>query len=264
MKQYLVDAFTDRVFGGNPAAVCVLEHWLTDSLMQRIASENNLSETAFVVREANGDYRLRWFTPAAEIDFCGHATLATAFVIKTFVEPNCSSIRFQTMSGLFTVKAEDGRFEMDFPQYRLLPTAVTETMTEALGVKPCEAYLDRDLLMVLDSEEAVRGIKPNPALLKRLPGLCIAVTAPGTDYDCVSRVFAPELNVPEDPVTGSTHCMIAPYWANRLKKVAITAYQASERGGVLSASVTEDRVVISGSAVLFGIADILPDGAMCQ
>lgn len=256
MKQYIVDAFTDELFKGNPAAVCVMDKWINDDLMQNIARENNLSETAFAVREG-GSYRLRWFTPKNEIDFCGHATLATSFIIANFIEPSCKTIKYDTLCGKITVEVNDGTFIMDFPRCKLNPTAVTETMTKALGVRPAAAFIDRDLLMVLKSEQEVFDLKPDFETMKKLIGLCIAVTAKGTEHDCVSRVFAPELNVPEDPVTGSTHCMIAPYWAERLGKDSITAFQASERTGVLYAEVGKDRVKISGQAVLFGISDIL-------
>lgn len=257
MKQYIVDAFTDRVFSGNQAAVCVLDQWISAELMQNIAKENNFSETAFAVKEGEG-YRLRWFTPGGEIDFCGHATLGTAYVIHHFYEPDGRRILFDTLSGRFTVDVRGDTFEMDFPAYSLREIPVTERMTAAVGFRPQAAYLDRDLLLIASSEDAVRRAKVNQAALAELEGLCIAVTAAGTDYDCVSRVFAPKLNVAEDPVTGSTHCMIVPYWAGVLGKNKITAYQASERGGVLYAKFDNDRVKIAGKAVLFAVSDILP------
>lgn len=256
MKQYIVDAFTDELFKGNPAAVCVFDDRISDGLMRNIAAENNLSETAFAVKDGEG-YRLRWFTPKNEIDFCGHATLAASFVIANFIEPGCKTIKYHTLSGEIGVEVDNGLFVMDFPRYRLNPAEVTDAMVKAVGVRPAAAFLDRDLLMVLNSEEEVFGLKPDFSAMRELDGLGIAVTAKGTEYDCVSRVFAPELNVPEDPVTGSTHCMIAPYWAERLGKSTITAFQASERTGVLYAEVCGERVKISGKAVLFGIAEIL-------
>lgn len=258
MKQYIVDAFTEELFKGNPAAVCVIDEWINEDFMRNIAKENNLSETAFAVKEGEC-YRLRWFTPKSKIDFCGHATLGTAFVISNFIEPNCKTIRFSTLSGELSAEVKNGLFTMDFPRYRLIPTEVTEKMTKALGVKPAAAFLDRDLLMVLDSEEDVFNLKPDFSAMKALDGLCIAVTAKGSEYDCVSRVFAPELNVPEDPVTGSTHCMIAPYWAERLGKSSVTAFQASERTGILFAEICGERVKMSGRAVLYGISEILGD-----
>lgn len=257
MKQYIVDAFTDKVFSGNQAAVCVLEKWIEDEFMQNIAAENNFSETAFAVAEGDR-YHLRWFTPAGEIDFCGHATLGTAFVILNYYCKNKNSVRFFTQIGEITVNRKDNIYEMDFPAYKLNKIAVTEEMAKAIGVKPAEAYLDRDLLLVLDSEEAVINLRPNQEKMKKLDGLCIAVTAKGKNFDCVSRVFAPELDVAEDPVTGSTHCMIAPYWADKLGKADIRAFQASKRTGVLYCKVMDERVIISGKAVLYSVADILP------
>lgn len=212
MKQYIVDAFTDNVFGGNQAAVCVLDEWPTDSLMQNIAKENNFSETAFAVREENG-YRLRRFTPGGEIDFCGHATLGASFVILNYYEKGKSEVTFVTQFGKLTVKRQGDVYEMDFPAYSLQRTNVTDQMEGALGVRPLEAYIDRDLLVVLPDAASVEGLDPDQDKMKDLPGLLVAVTAPADrdGYDCVSRVFTPKLSVPEDPVTGSTHCMITPY-----------------------------------------------------
>ena len=256
MKQYIADAFTDELFKGNPAAVCVMDEWISDELMRNIARENNLSETAFAVNEGDG-YRLRWFTPKNEIDFCGHATLGASFVIANYIEPNCKTIKYHTLSGDMNVEVNNGLFVMDFPRYNLNPVEVTDTMEKALGVRPTAAFIDRDLLMILNSENDIFGLKPDMEAMSGLDGLCIAVTAKGTEYDCVSRVFAPELSIPEDPVTGSTHCMIAPYWSKRLGKNTITAFQASERTGVLYAEVCGGRVKISGKAVLFGVSEIL-------
>lgn len=256
MKQYIVDAFTDELFKGNPAAVCVTDNRISDELMQNIAKENNLSETAFAVKEGDR-YRLRWFTPKNEIDFCGHATLGTSFVIANFIEPDCKAIKYATLSGDMSVEVNSDFFVMDFPRYKLLPTEVTDEIAKAVGVRPAAAFLDRDLLLVLNSEDDVFGLKPDLSAIKELDGVCVAVTAAGTEYDCVSRVFAPKINIPEDPVTGSTHCMIAPYWAERLKKDTITAFQASERTGIIRAEICGERVKISGKAVLFGVSDIL-------
>jgi PhzF family phenazine biosynthesis protein len=212
VKQYIVDAFTDNVFGGNQAAVCVLDEWPTDSLMQNIAKENNFSETAFAVREENG-YRLRRFTPGGEIDFCSHATLGASFVILNYYEKGKSEVTFVTQVGKLTVKRQGDVYEMDFPAYSLQRTNVTDQMEGALGVRPLEAYIDRDLLVVLPDAASVEGLDPDQDKMKDLPGLLVAVTAPADrdGYDCVSRVFTPKLSVPEDPVTGSTHCMITPY-----------------------------------------------------
>ena len=197
MKCYVVDAFADHLFEGNPAAVCVLDTWLSDELMQLIAVENNLSETAFAVKNA-GSYGLRWFTPGGEIDLCGHATLATAYVLMRFYEPNAGEISFQTKSGGLNVKRSGDRFEMDFPAYVLSSVPVTEAMTAALGVRPLEAWMGRDLVCVLADERQVCDAAPNPELLLGRDGLLTHITARGSQYDCVSRTFAPKLNVAED------------------------------------------------------------------
>ena len=257
MKQYIVDAFTDKVFHGNQAAVCILDNWLSDSLMQNIAKENNFSETAFAVKK--GDlYHLRWFTPAAEIDFCGHATLGTSFVLFNFYEKDADKITFKTQVGNLTVEKQNDLYRMNFPAYRCNKIDVTDKMKEALGVQPQEAYIDRDLLLVLKNADEVKNLHPDQNKLKELKGLCIVVTAPADnkEYDCVSRVFCPELGLMEDPVTGSSHCMIVPYWCVRLKKEKLTCFQASERSGVLYAERKGDRIIISGKAVLFSKAEI--------
>lgn len=255
MRQFIVDAFTEKIFGGNPAAVCVVEKFPPEELMQNIARENNLSETAFVMREKNF-YRLRWFTPSTEIDFCGHATLASAFVILTQVEKNLPVVEFETLSGRFIVERKGKFFEMNFPAYVPKKIPVTEAMSDAVNAKVLEAYLARDLLMVLDSAEAVENLSPDFDKLSKLDGLIQAVTAAGKNFDCVSRVFAPKIKIAEDPVTGSTHCLIAPYWSEKLGKNKITARQASARGGVLHCEVAGERVKISGSAALFATAEL--------
>ncbi len=255
MRQYIVDAFTEKIFGGNPAAVCVLEDFPPETLMQNIARENNLSETAFVAKSGDS-YRLRWFTPAAEVDFCGHATLATAYVILTLLEKDLPAVAFETLSGRFTVARKGKMFEMNFPAYKPTKIPVTAAMSDAVGAKILEAYLARDLLMVLESAAAVENLAPDLNKLAKLDGLTQAVTAVDKNFDCVSRVFAPKISVPEDPVTGSTHCLIAPYWSERLGKTKLIARQASARGGVLHCEVAGARVKISGNAVLFAVADL--------
>lgn len=255
MKQYIVDAFTDSVFSGNPAAVCVVDDFLDDETMQNIAIENNLSETAFV---RNSDYYIRWFTPGGEIDFCGHATLASSFVLFNFyLDKSANKITFDSKVGCLTVFKQDDLIVMDFPAYNLNPVEITGEMEDILGVGICEAYLDRDLLVVLDSDESVYNANLDFEKLVKLDGLCVAVTAKSNKYDCVSRVFAPKLGINEDPVTGSTHCMIIPYWANKLNKSKITAFQASKRTGILIGESDGDRIKISGNAVLFSISEIL-------
>ncbi|MBA9043082.1 PhzF family phenazine biosynthesis protein [Bacillus aryabhattai] len=256
MKCYVVDAFTENVFEGNPAAVCVMEEWLSDNLMQKIAMENNLSETAFAVKEGD-DYRLRWFTPGGEIDLCGHATLATAYIIANYYEGNVEKITFQTMSGELVVVKNGELYEMDFPSRMPEPFTLTEEMIDALGVQPIETYLGRDLMFVLEKEGDVQNAKPDFSKIKNLPdGLGVSITAKGETYDFVSRCFFPKLNVNEDPVCGSAHCNFIPYWSKRLGKEKMVARQLSERGGTLYCKAEGDRVKISGTAALYSIADL--------
>lgn len=255
MKQYVVDAFSENVFGGNPAAICVMESWLDEETMMNITRENNLSETAFTVKEGS-KYKLRWFTPGGEIDLCGHATLATAYVIMNYYEKDLKTVVFSTMSGDLVVNKKDDLYEMDFPAYDLKQVDVTDEMTDAIGVKPLEAYMGRDLLCVLEDENFVRNLNPDIDKIKQIDGLLLHVTAKGFDVDCVSRSFAPKLNVIEDPVCGSGHCHIAPYWMEKLNKNNLVAYQASKRGGTLYCSMKDKRVTLSGKAALYSIADI--------
>ncbi len=261
LRQYVIDAFAERPFTGNPAAVCALDAWLPDALMQSIAIENNLSETAFAVREGAA-WRLRWFTPGGEVDLCGHATLATAYAILRFYTPDADSVRFETVSSgtLIVSRRADGRLEMEFPAYELRPVSVTPEMGEALGVMPRAAYMGRDLLCVLDDARTVRDLRPDSARIARLDGLLVHVTAPGSDgVDCVSRSFAPKLRIEEDPVCGSGHCHIVPYWAERLGKAEVTAFQASRRGGMLYCRHEGDKVFLAGAARLYAEAEIYPE-----
>ena len=256
MKQYIVDAFTEKVFQGNPAAVCITDKWLSDELMMQVAGENNLSETAFAVKE-NGKYRLRWFTPGGEIDLCGHATLATAFVLMTFYEKDCGELLFDTLSGELRVVENHGLYKMDFPAYELRPTPVTDEMAEAIGIRPLEAWISRDLLCVLPSEEDVTGYTPDMQKAAKLEGLLLHTTARGRGgVDCVSRSYAPKLHVDEDPVCGSGHCHIIPYWAGVLGKTELIAYQASKRGGTLYCKASGKRITLAGKAALFAEAEI--------
>lgn len=258
MKQYVVDAFTDKVFSGNPAAVCVMDKWLPDELMMSITIENNLSETAFCVKEG-ANYHLRWFTPGGEIDLCGHATLATAYTLFRFYEPELSELHFDTLSGKLIVVKNGELLEMDFPAYELAPVDVTDAMVDAIGARPRAAYMGRDLLCVMDSAEQVINAAPDQSKVMQLDGLLLHLTARGADYDCVSRSFAPKCNVAEDPVCGSGHCHIIPYWANALCKNELVAYQASRRGGVLYTRVEGDRIVLAGKAALYSEAEIHVD-----
>lgn len=256
MKYFVVDAFAENLFEGNPAGVCIMDNWLSDHLMQRIAAENNLSETAFAVKEGD-EYHLRWFTPAEEIDLCGHATLATAYVIANYYEINMEQVTFKTMSGELIVVKNGDLYEMDFPSRMPEKFSLTEQMVEALGVTPIETYLSRDLMFVLNSEEEVRNAAPDFSKLKELPdGLGVSITAKSERYDFASRSFFPKLNVNEDPVCGSAHCNFIPYWAERLGKNELTARQLSRRGGTLYCKLENDRVKIAGRAVLYSIADL--------
>lgn len=256
MTQYTVDAFTGELFCGNPAAINILDRWSEKALMMKITRENNLSETAFAVPEGEG-YRLRWFTPGGEIDLCGHATLAAAYVILRFYRPGDRQVTFETLSGKLTVTAgDDGTLEMEFPAYVLRPVPVTDQMEQAMGARPREAWMGRDLLCVFDDEETVRRMQPDLDKVRGLDGLLLQVTAPGKDYACVSRTFAPKLAVPEDPVCGSGHCHIVPYWAERLGREDILAFQASPRTGVLSCRRAGERVFLAGKAVLYAKAEL--------
>ena len=255
MKCYHVDAFAEKVFEGNPAAVCVLDKYPSDALMQKIAGENNLSETAFAVKEGAG-YHLRWFTPGGEIDLCGHATLGTAYVLFRFFEKDADSITFQTLSGALTVLKKGELLEMDFPAYELKQIPVTPAMEDAFGVKITEAWMGRDLLCVTENADAIPTLTPDQTKLMALDGLLQHITARGKEYDSVSRTFAPKLAVAEDPVCGSGHCHIVPLWAQKLGKEKLVARQASKRGGTMYCEMHGDRLSLAGTAVLYSIADL--------
>ncbi len=256
MRQYIVDAFTDRPFSGNPAAVCVMEEWPPEESMMKLAMENNLSETAFIVREDQG-YRLRWFTPGTEVELCGHATLASAFVILNHYEPDKDEVRFNTLSGVLTVRKKDSFYEMDFPTVEQKEIPVTDEMEEAFGIRPVRALLGMDLVCVFETEEQVRTVQPDQALLMEMEGRIQNATAAGKGADCVSRSFAPKLAIPEDPVCGSAHCQIAGYWSKELGKTRIHAYQASKRGGHLYCQMSgKGRISISGEAALVAVSEI--------
>lgn len=256
MKYYVVDAFADAVFTGNPAGVCLPDSWPADSLMQSIAAENNLSETAFAVAQ-NGRYGLRWFTPGGEIDLCGHATLATAHAIASFRDTGAAALEFETKSGLLTVVNNNGLYEMDFPAYSLRQAAVTDEMAQAIGFRPIEAWLGRDLVCVLEDEGQIARATPDMQRVLGLEGLLLHITAKGREYDCISRSFAPKLRVDEDPVCGSGHCHIAPLWAKRLGKESLVARQASRRGGTLYCRVQGGRVQLAGRAALYSVGQLM-------
>ena len=256
LKQYQVDAFTDKVFSGNPAAVIPLSSWLDDSLLQAIAEENNLSETAFFVSTEKG-FHLRWFTPTKEVKLCGHATLATAHVIFEIIGYPKQAIIFETLSGELVVEKKGEWLEMNFPACPPAPCEFSETLVQALGLRPIEVLAATDYLAVFDSEASIRAITPSQALLGQLDLRGVIITAPGMDVDFVSRFFAPNCGIPEDPVTGSAHCELTPYWANKLGKNILTAKQVSKRGGNITCEMKADRVFLSGCAVIFMEAEIV-------
>ncbi len=255
IKQYQIDAFATKAFEGNPAAVCPLENWLADGLLQSIAEENNLSETAFFVPSEKG-FKLRWFTPIKEVDLCGHATLATAHVIFEILGYSQQVITFETRSGELFVEKKGKLLTMDFPACPPTPCNISDTLAEGLGRQPIEVLAADDYLAVFDSEAVIRTITPNQALLGQLDLRGVIITAPGVDVDFVSRFFAPKFGIPEDPVTGSAHCELAPYWANKLGKNILMARQVSKRGGNITCEVKADRVILSGRAVTFMEAEI--------
>ncbi len=255
MKIYQVDAFTDQVFGGNPAAVCPLEQWLPDEKMQQIAQENNLSETAFFVQEDDLIY-IRWFTPEMEIDLCGHATLASAHVIFNHMNYKNSVIRFRYGGGKLFVKNNQNMLSMDFPSVSSEKAEITDQIVLSLGKKPLEVYKARDLMVVFDNEKEILDLDPDFIKMVNIDYLGVIATAPGNSADFVSRFFAPRAGISEDPVTGSAHCMLIPFWADRLGKNKLDAMQLSKRGGKLSCEFKGERVEISGKAVTYLIGEI--------
>lgn len=261
-RAFQVDAFTDRLFAGNPAAVVLLDDWPGEGVLQDVAAENNLSETAFLVREGDA-YQLRWFTPTDEVDLCGHATLAAGFVVLGFLQGGRREVAFHTRSGRLGVRREDRRYAMDFPALPSEPVPgerESSAVLDALGVERGEVLAAKDYLVVLDSEEDVRSLSPDFDALRRLDRrgvIASAVAGPGDDDggfpapDFVSRFFAPRLGVPEDPVTGSAHCALAPYWSERLGRPRLVGRQVSRRGGTVHCEDRGDRVTLAGDAVLF-------------
>lgn len=252
---YQIDAFTSKLFGGNPAAVCPLDTWPTDEVLQNIAIENNLAETAFFVQSSKNRFHLRWFTPEFEMDLCGHATLASAFVIVNELGNNSDEILFDTQSGPLTVKKAGDYFELDFPSRPPQKAELPQIIRDGLNIQPKEIWKARDYLLVYESEDDIEKIKPNIAILNQInidPG-GIIVTAKGKseNVDFVSRLFTPQATVFEDPVTGSAHCTLTPFWAERLNKTKLRALQISERGGELICQLNKDRVAIRGKVIKY-------------
>jgi len=247
---FQVDAFTDRLFSGNPAGVCMLTEWLPDRLLQDIAAENNLSETAFIVSRT-GANELRWFTPAMEVDLCGHATLAAAHVLFHHYGRREQRLNFTTRSGLLTVSHADDLLVLDFPSRPATACEAPRQLVEGLGAIPMTVAKARDYLAVFEREQQVRDLRPDMATLSRLDCLGIIAAAPGADCDFVSRFFAPRADAPEDPVTGSAHCTLIPYWADRLGRRKLHARQLSSRGGELYCEDKGERVAIGGRAITY-------------
>jgi PhzF family phenazine biosynthesis protein len=248
---YQADAFTDKLFGGNPAAICPLTEWLPAETMQKIAVENNLAETAYFVKQDDG-YGLRWFTPEFEIDLCGHATLASAHIIFTELGYTGQTINFYTQkAGTLTVTKDGDKYVLDFPSRPPIPIEVPNGLTEAMGKEPTAVLRSRDYFLVYDTEDDIRDIAPDFFALSKMDTVGVIVTAPGKDVDFVSRFFAPAAGIPEDPVTGSAHCNLIPYWAEKLGKDKLHAYQISARKGELWCENKGDRVLMSGKAVTY-------------
>jgi PhzF family phenazine biosynthesis protein len=256
LQFHQVDAFSDRPFSGNPAMVYRLDTWLADELMQKIAAEHNLAETAFVVREGS-NWHIRWFTPTTEVPLCGHATLASAYVLFEIYKESTERLDFICKSGPLSVTREGDRLWLDFPSIVPVEIGVTLDIERALGVQAVDVLGSNELFVVLESEQAVLDCKPDMVALARLPWLGAIVTARGNQHDFVSRYFAPAIGINEDPVTGSTHCSLIPYWSRRLGKTSLSAYQRSQRGGELFCRLEGDRVKIGGNATLVASGTLL-------
>ncbi len=257
IPMYQIDAFTQKLFGGNPAAICHLPYWLDDTTLQNIAIENNLAETGYFVKK--GDlYEIRWFMPHAEIDLCGHATLASAYVIFNYLDKDINEVTFSSKSGILKAKKEvNGSITLDFPSRPPQQIEIPSEIFEALNTKPLEAFAARDLVITLSSEDEVLAENPKLELLKELPYLCTIITAQGKNSDFVSRVFDANADVlPEDPVTDSAHASLVPFWANKLNKTDLKAFQLSKRGGELDCKLKGDRVYLSGYSVPYLIGEI--------
>lgn len=257
---FQVDAFSNQLFGGNPAAVVPLQTWLPDRVMQQIAMENNQAETAFFIPEKEG-FHIRWFTPLAEVELCGHATLASAHILFTEMNLDASEIRFNSLSGVLTVKQSGNMLELNFPADEPKSVELPEPIRKAFLIAPQECYFGTtDYMLVYNSETEIRDLHPDFSEIKKVKGRGVIVTAPGKDCDFVSRFFAPAIGIDEDPVTGSAHTLLCPYWASKLMKLELNARQLSKRGGDLKCRLQNDRVLISGQAVTYMKGEISVPG----
>jgi len=263
LKYYVVDAFADKVFEGNPAGVCILDKWLPEEKMQKIAMENCLSETAFAVKVGDGQYELRWFTPKCEIDLCGHATFGTSYVLFRFFEQDISELHFHGLYAGYqlTVTKEGELLTLNFPKMELEQIANEDYIAEALGAKPREVWrTERDLICLFDNEETVTNLQPDLAKIKEFPiGISVFVTAKSTKYDFVARAFWPKVGIDEDPVCGSMFCALAPFWRSNVNKDKMVCRQVSKRGGTVYCEIAGDRVHISGRGALYSEANLYID-----
>jgi PhzF family phenazine biosynthesis protein len=255
---FQVDAFTAGPFTGNPAAVCLADEWLPDGIMQKIAAENNLAETAFIIPDGNG-WKIRWFTPLVEVDLCGHATLASGYVVLNQLKPGSKDVTFHSLhSGTLKVSSKMDMLELDFPTDTLTACTLPVLIKESLGVSPVESFVGRsDYLVLVNSEQEVMSLRPDFRRLASADGRGVIVTATGTDVDFVSRFFAPQAGIDEDPVTGSAHTSLTPFWSARLSKTSMKARQLSARGGYLECTLNGERTLISGRATLFLKGEIM-------
>lgn len=252
---YQIDAFANKIFEGNPAAICPLDEWISDELMQSIAAENNLSETAYFVRNNNG-YHIRWFTPVHEVDLCGHATLASAYVIFNILGYNENQITFESKSGLLIVNRNNDLFEMDFPSQPPTQCNIPEQIIKAFDDTPVECLQSKDYIVVFDDEQSVLNASPDLSLLSTLDLRGVVITSKSKEYDFVTRCFAPKYGINEDPVTGSAFTQLIPYWSNKLNKTTLSAKQVSKRGGEVGCVYSNERVQISGKAVEYMVGSI--------
>lgn len=257
IPMYQVDAFTDTLFGGNPAAVCLLDNWSEEQIMQSIAAENNLAETAFVVPDGD-DFEIRWFTPETEVDLCGHATLASAHVLFNHLNYSGDKIHFKSLhSGSLFVMKRGNELQLDFPKDELSPITIPLLLTNAFGTKPLEAFEGKtDYLLIFESQKQIENFSPDLELISKVGKRGVIVSAKGEKVDFVSRFFAPQSGINEDPVTGSAHTTLVPYWADKLKKTKLSAKQLSKRGGDLNCELNNDRVLIAGKAITYLVGEI--------
>jgi len=256
LRIYQADAFTEKLFGGNPAAVVPLTEWLPDEVLQNIAAENNLAETAFLVKKGHG-YHLRWFTPAVEVDLCGHATLATAYVLFHYENHPPGEIRFESKSGILKVRHQGERLTLDFPAYSLSDTEATNDILNAVGKAPTEVIqYNNDLLFIFHDQTSVEMLKPDFRKLSACSPRAVLVSAPGNDADFVYRFFCPKMGIDEDPATGSAQCALMPYWTKRLNKDTLVSLQCSSRKGAFKSRLNGDRVEISGKVMPYLVGEI--------